>query len=160
MYKSFEMWFCTCMQFSGIILLSRLGNIYWLIYFNPNLGGFFRGPFRGRVGKFFWQCRISSVNFCYWSKFHVNIITGSRVLTIFLHIGLTRKKYPRLILLNIWRLGWLNLVRVDKFATNVSHEKLLNAAKRQGYSFYHSWVIKGEPTKGGGVVKLPLAHPG
>ena len=30
---------------------------------------------------------------------------------------------------------------------------LLNAAKFPGYSFYHSWVIKGKPTGGG--IKLP-----
>ena len=145
------------MQFSRIIPLSRLGNIYWLIYFNPNLGWVFRGPFRDRAGKFFWQYRISLVKFCYWSKFHVNIITGSRVLTIFLYWP--ERNTLVWVLLNIWRLGWPNLVRVTKFATNVSNEKLLNAAKWLGYSFYRSWVIKGEPTEGG-VVKLPLAHPG
>ena len=29
---------------------------------------------------------------------------------------------------------------------------LLNAAKYQGYSFYHLWVIKGKHTGGGGKI--------
>ena len=37
------------------------------------------------------------------------------------------------VLPNIWGLGQ---VRDTKFGTNVSNEKLLNAAKCQGYSFY------------------------
>ena len=32
---------------------------------------------------------ISFINFSYWFKFHVNIILGSRVTTIFLSKGLT-----------------------------------------------------------------------
>ena len=38
---------------------------------------------------FFWLNHISFVKFKYWSKFHVNIVTGSRVMTIFLYRGLT-----------------------------------------------------------------------
>ena len=34
--------------------------------------------------------RVSFVEFSYWSKFHVNIITGFGVMTIFVHKGLTR----------------------------------------------------------------------
>ena len=30
----------------------------------------------------------------------------------------------------------------------MSHEMFLNAAKRQGYSFYRFWVIMGKPTGG------------
>ena len=33
-----------------------------------------------------------------------------------------------------------------KFGTNVCNEMLLNAAKYQGYSFYHFGVIKGKTT--------------
>ena len=36
--------------------------------------------------KFF----ISLVNYSYWSKFHINIIFGSGVTTIFFYKGLTR----------------------------------------------------------------------
>ena len=39
--------------------------------------------------KFFWRCFVSLVKFSYWSKFHVNIITGSGVMTIFFYKGLT-----------------------------------------------------------------------
>ena len=40
--------------------------------------------------NFFWRCFASRVKFSYWSKFHVNIIIGSRVGTIFFHKGLRR----------------------------------------------------------------------
>ena len=33
--------------------------------------------------KSFWRCFVSHVKFSYWSKFHVNIITGSGIMTIF-----------------------------------------------------------------------------
>ena len=39
------------------------------------------------IVRFLWSCRVS---FSYWSKFHVNIITSSRVMAIFLCKGLTR----------------------------------------------------------------------
>ena len=39
--------------------------------------------------KFFSRCRAFLVKFSYWSKFHVNIITGSGVMTIFVYKGLT-----------------------------------------------------------------------
>ena len=32
--------------------------------------------------KLFWRCFVSLVKFSYWSKFHINIITGSGVMTI------------------------------------------------------------------------------
>ena len=81
----------------------------------------------------------------YWSKFHVNIITSSRVMAIFFCKGLTRNleigNTPIWILPNIWRLGQ---VRNSKFVTNVFNEILLHAAKYQIYSFYRFWVIKGK----------------
>ena len=89
---------------------------------------------------------VSLVNFSYWSKFHVNVITGSGIVTIFFYKGLTRNpeigNTPVWVLPNIWRLG---RVMDTKFGTNVSNKMLLNAAKCQGYSFYHFWVIKGKP---------------
>ena len=92
--------------------------------------------------KFFWGCSVSLVKFSYWSKFHVNIISGSGVMTISFYKGLTRNpeigNIPVWVLLNIWRLG---RVRNIKFGTNVSNKMLLNAAKYQGYSFYRFWVI-------------------
>ena len=66
-------------------------------------------------------------------KFHVNIITGSGIMTIFFYKGLTRN--PEMgnthvwVLPNIWRLGW---VMDTKLGTNVSNRMLLNAVKFQG----------------------------
>ena len=97
--------------------------------------------------NFFWSCFVSLVNFSYWFTFHVNIITGSGIMTIFFYKGLTGNpeigKSPASVLPNIWR-----LVRVmgTKFGANVSNRMLLNAAKFQGYSFYCSWFVKGKPT--------------
>ena len=104
----------------------------------------------GVIVKIFRRCFVSLVKFSYCSKFHVNIITGSRIVTIFFYKGLTRNpetgNTPVWVLPKIWRLG-------TKFGTNVSNRMLLNAAKFQVCSFYRSWVIKGKPIGGG--VKLP-----
>ena len=75
-------------------------------------------------------------------------------MTIFFCKGLTRnpemRNTPVWVLPNIWRLGQV----IDtKFGTNVSN--IMYAAKFQGYSFYHFWVIKGKLTGG---VKLPPLH--
>ena len=96
------------------------------------------------IVKLFWRCFVSLVKFSYWSKFYVNIITGSGVffykgLTRNLEIGIT----PICVLPNIWS---LKQVRDTKFDTNVSNKILLNAAKCQGYSFYRFWVIMGKKT--------------
>ena len=81
------------------------------------------------------------VKFSYWSKFHVNIITDSGVLTIFFCKSLTRNQEIRnttlWVLTNIWRLGWFG---DTKLGTNVSKKMLLNAAKCHGYNFYPFWV--------------------
>ena len=67
-------------------------------------------------------------------------------MTIFFYKRLTRN--PEIenttvsVLPNIWRLVQ---VRDTKFGTNISSKMLLNAAKCQGYRFYHFWVIKGKP---------------
>ena len=87
--------------------------------------------------SFICRCFVFLVKISYWSKFHVNVITGSGVMTIFFYNGLT--KSPEIgnttvcVLPNIWRLG---RVRDTKFNTNVSNKKLLNTAKCQGYRFY------------------------
>ena len=90
--------------------------------------------------------------FSYWSKFHVNFITGSGVMRISFYKGLTRNpeigNTPVWILPNVSRLG---RVRNTRFGTNVSNKMLLNAAKWQGYSFYRFWVIRGKQEE----VKLP-----
>ena len=106
-----------------------------------------------RQRHIFWRCFVSLIKFSYWSKFHVNISTGSRIMTIFFHKRLTRNleigNTTVWVLPNIWRLGW---VMGTKFGTNVPNRMSLNAAKFQGYNFDRSWVIKGKPT---GRVKLP-----
>ena len=78
---------------------------------------------------FFGVVFFSLVKFCYWSKFHVHIITSSGVMTIFFkrfsrspEIGST----PVLVLPNIWRLGQ---VRDTKYGTSGPNKMLLNATK-------------------------------
>ena len=109
--------------------------------------------------NFFWRF-VSLVKFSYWSKFHVNIMTGSGIMTIFLCKGLTRNpeigNTPVWVLSNIWRLGQ---VMNTKSGTNVTNRMLLNAAKFQGYSFYGFWVIKRKPTEEGKITPPPLHHP-
>ena len=91
------------------------------------------------IVKLFRRCFVSLVKFSYCSG----------VMKIFFYKGLTRNleigNTPVWVLLNIWSLGQ---VRNTKFGTEVSNEMLLNAAKCQGYRFFHFWVIKGKPTKG------------
>ena len=92
---------------------------------------------------FFDVALFPSLKFSYRSKFHVNIITSSRVTVIFLYKGLTRNfeigNTPIGFFPNIWRLGQ---VRNTQFVKNVTNEILLNAAKCYIYSFYLFWVIK------------------
>ena len=96
--------------------------------------------------KFFWRCFVSLVKFSYWSKFHVNVITGSGVMTISFYKGLTWT--PEIgnttvwVFPKIWRLG---LLRKTKVGRNLSNKMLLNSAKFQSNSFYRFWVIKGKP---------------
>ena len=105
----------------------------------------------GVIVQFFWRCFVFLVKFSYWSKLHVNIITGLWIMTIFFYKGLTRnpkmENTPVWVFLNICR---LEQVRDTKFVTNVSNKILLNAAKCQGYSFYRFWFIKGKQKKGWG----------
>ena len=107
------------------------------------------------IVKFFWRCCVSFNKFSYWTKFYVNIMTGSGVTIIFVYKGLTRNPEigttPVWILPNIWRLGQ---VRDTKFCTNFYNKMLLNAAKCQGYSFYRFWVIKGKLI-GGKITRSP-----
>ena len=90
---------------------------------------------------------MSLVNVSYCSKFHVNIITGSRVMTIFLYKELTRNSKigntHAWVLPKIWGLGQ---AKNCKFCTNVFNEMWLNPAKCQDYSYNCFWVIKGKPT--------------
>ena len=78
--------------------------------------------------------RVSLPKFSYWSKFHVNIIAASGVMTIFNYKGLTRNpetgNTSAWVFPNIWRLGQVMNTKFNT-NTNVSNEMLLNAAKCQ-----------------------------
>ena len=93
------------------------------------------------IVKFFWLCFVSFFKFSYWPKFHVNIITGSEIITISFYKGLTRNpeigNTPVWVLSNIWR---LREVMDIKLGTNVSNKVLLNAAKLQGYCSNRFWA--------------------
>ena len=86
--------------------------------------------------QIFWRCFDFLVKFSYWSKFYVNIISGSAVVTVFFYKGLTRNaeiaNTPVGILPNILR---LERISGTTFGTDVSNEMLLNAAKYQRYSY-------------------------
>ena len=101
------------------------------------------------ICRHFWRYFVSLVKFRNWSKFHVNIITGSGVMIIFFYKGLTRN--PEIgnisiwVFPNIWKMGQ---VRDTKFGRDVSNEILVNTAKFQGYSFYCFWVYRPPPRLG------------
>ena len=107
---------------------------------------------------FFWRCFVWLVRFSYWSKFQVNVITGSGIMAIFFYERLTRNtevgNNPVWILPNIWRLDWVMNTKLD---TKVYNRMLLNAAKFQDYNFYCFWVIKGKPT-GWEITLLEMLH--
>ena len=56
----------------------------------------------------FFDVALFKRKFSYWSNFHVNIITGSGVMTVIFYKGLSRNpkigNTPICILPNIWRL--------------------------------------------------------
>ena len=112
------------------------------------------------IVNFFWRCFVSLVKFSYWSKFHVNTITGSRIMTIFFDKGLTRNpeigNTPVWVLPNFWR---LRRVMDTKFGTNVFNRMLLNTANFQDYSFYCFWFIKGKPNGRRGGCKITPPSP-
>ena len=113
-----------------------------------------------RQSQILWRCFLSLVTFSYWSKFHVNIITGSGIMTILFYKGLTRNpeigNTPVCVLPNIWRLG---RAMDTTFDTKIFDRMLLNAANFQSYNFYRFWVIKQKPTGGvGGKIAPPLPH--
>ena len=94
------------------------------------------------------------VKFSYSSKFHVNIITSSWIMTISFIRNPEIENTSVWVLPNIWKLG---RIRNTKLSTSISNDMLLNTAKFQGYSFYRFWVIKEKPT--GGVKLTPPSPP-
>ena len=95
--------------------------------------------------KVFWDCVVSLVKISYWSKFHVNIVTGSGVKTVFFQKGLTGIRKSEIPPSKFFAISgdW------DELRMNVSDKVLLNAANCQGYCFYHFWVIR-KKQRGGG----------
>ena len=96
---------------------------------------------------FVWRRHVPFVTFIYLSKFHVSIITGSGVMTIFVYKGFYEKfrnwKPPLLSFVQYLETG---AIEDTKFDINVSNEKLIDAAKCHVYIFYRFWVNKGNPT--------------
>ena len=94
---------------------------------------------------FFWRFFVFLVKFSYWSKFHVNIITGSGVMTISFYKGLTRNPETGntlfCVFTNIWGLGQ---IKNTKFGKNVSNKMLLNAE-----------LLRQKPTGGRGFKIIP-----
>ena len=87
------------------------------------------------IVKIFWRVLFLLSFFSYWSKFYVNIVIGSGIITIFFYKGLTR--IPEIGITPFWGLpniSRLGRVMDTKFGTNVS--------KFQGYSFYRFGIIK------------------
>ena len=111
----------------------------------------------GVTVKFVSGSFISLVMFSYRSKFHVNIITGSGVLTIYfskrLNTNPERGNTLAWVLPKIW--SSQRQVRDSKFGTVVSNEIFLNAAKYQSYSFHCSWVITLPPSTQIGTNETP-----
>ena len=95
------------------------------------------------VHLFLWCCFISLFNFLHWSKFHVNIMTGSGVMTISYYKGLSRNPETR-----------NNTVWVLPISGGWGEREISNSAWIFLIKFYwmlHNarvtafWVIKGKP---------------
>ena len=106
---------------------------------------------------FFWRFGVFLVKFSDYYNFHVNIIPGSGVMTIFVHKRLTRNQeiwdMPVWVLPDIWRLGQ---VRDTKFGTNVSSKRLRIVNAVRVNNFYCFWVMKAKSIVRGGETPL---HP-
>ena len=108
------------------------------------------------IVKFFGNFFVFLVKFSYWSKFQVNIITGSGIMTILFYKGLTRN--PEIgntpsgfcpISGDRGKLWIPNLARMFL----VEYYWMLQGAR--GYRFYRFWVIKEKPTGGGCKITNP-----
>ena len=86
--------------------------------------------------------------FLFLVKFHVNIITGSGVMTFFF-----TRDWPEIRKLEIHRFeffqicgDWRELGRNTKVGTNISNKMLLKFVKCQIYNIWRFGVIVGKPT--------------
>ena len=101
------------------------------------------------IVNFFWRDFLSLVNFSYWSKFYVNIIPGSGVMTIFFYKGLTRS-------LSFSQYLETGRVRGTKFDTNFSNECYWILQNARVTAFTVSELIKGKQQ---GVAKITAPPP-
>ena len=101
--------------------------------------------------NFTWCCHVSLINFSHWSKFHVNIITGSGVMTISIYKALTRNLEigipPPEFCPNSGDWGELGIPHSARMSLIKCYWMLQNVRVN---SFYRFWVIKGKPTWGEG----------
>ena len=99
------------------------------------------------------------VKVSYLPKFHVNIITGSGVMTISFYKGLTRNpeigNIPVWVLSNIWKLG---RVKNTKFGTNVSNKILLKLQNAKVAAVTISELLR-ENQQRGKITPPPFSPP-
>ena len=79
--------------------------------------------------------RVYLAKFSYWSKFYVNIVAGSGLMTIFVYKGLTRIRKSEIHLSFAQYLETMASWGYQAWH-EYSNKMLLNAAKCQGYNFY------------------------
>ena len=96
------------------------------------------------IVKVFGSYFVSFVKFSYSSKFHVNIITGSGIMTILFYKGLTKNPEigipPSGFCPISWDGGKLWIPRFSRMSLIEYYWMLQNS---RCYSFYCFWVIKG-----------------
>ena len=106
--------------------------------------------------NFFWRCFVSLVKFSYWSKFHVNIITGCEVMTIYFYKG-----WPE-----IWNLEILQSefspISGDWGKSEITHLARICLIQcywmLQNVRFTALTVPKWKPTRGKNYPTLPLGR--
>ena len=104
--------------------------------------------------QFFWRCHVFPVNFSYWSKFHVNIITGSGVMTILVYKRLTRIWKSEILPSGFFPISgncgelWIPNLAPMSLISYWILQKLLNSVKHQGYNIYRFLVTRGKSTGG------------
>ena len=99
--------------------------------------------------KLFWRCFASLVKFSYWSKFRVNIITGSGIMTIFFNKGVTRNTEIRNTVVWVFFMD-------TKLGTNISNRMLMNAAKFRVTAFTVFELLRENQLRGENLTLLKL----
>ena len=93
------------------------------------------------------ETKLGKRQWCH--NFHVNIITGYGVMTIFFCKGLTRNRDIGntlvWILTNIWTLGWIRDANFTGMSVIKCYWMLQNIRVT---ALYHFWVIEGKSTVG------------